>query len=126
MRQHLVFADQGGGGHLRHHEAGVQAGAGSEKRGQTFAERGIHHALETPFADAGQRAQRNCEEVEGEGERLAVKVAARDHVAVSSFDLGFHEDERIVDGGVGFGLKHRAAVGERVAHGAMHLRHAAQ
>ena len=36
------------------------------------------------------------------------------------------EDQRIIDGGVRFDLKNFAAMGQRVAHCAVHLRNAAQ
>ena len=60
-------------------------------------------------------------EVERERHRLAVEVAARDHlVAVSAKTSGLS----VAD--VDLGLEHVARKGERVARGAVNLRHAAQ
>ena len=127
MRQHFVFADQRGGRDLRHHESGVQAGAWRQKRRQTFIQRRIHQSLEPPLADAGQRAQRDRQEVQRKGQRFAVEVSAGDDVALQSVRFesvmktsGLSTAELI------FGLEDLAAVRQGVAHGAMHLRHAAQ
>ena len=54
-----------------------------------------------------------------------MKVSARDDVAFSLFRIR-NEDQRIVDRGIGFGLKHLAAVGERISHSPVHLWDAAQ
>src|ERR1019366_2239383 len=95
MRQHFVFTHQRGGGDLRHHEAGVHSRTRREKWRQAFAERGVYHALQPSLADAGQRAQSNGEKVEREGERLAVKIAARKNVALTIHRLRIlHEHER--------------------------------
>ena len=131
----LVFADQGGGGYLRHHEAGVQTRAGREKGRQVFVERGINEALQTTLGDAGQRAQCDGQKIERKGQGLAVEIAAGEDVAgdgsahdgfgAADFaDLG--EDQGIVDRRVHLDFEDGAAMGESVAHGAVDLRNAAQ
>src|ERR1700733_2186658 len=127
MRQHFVFTDERSGGHLRHHESGIEACAGREKWRQTLAERGIHEAFQTALADAGECAQRDREKVEREGDGLAVKISAREHIAFAIDRFGiFHEDEGIVDGGVDLALKYCAAMSERVADSTVYLRYAAK
>ena len=59
-----------------HHESGVEAGARRQKWRQSFVERGIHQPLQAPLGDARQRAERDGQEIEREGQRLAVEVAA--------------------------------------------------
>src|SRR5712671_7550534 len=83
MGEDLVLADQRGGGDLRHHKSGVEAGAIGEKSGQPFAQRWIHQALDASLRDSRERAEHDRQVVEGEGERLAVEVATGKNVAVN-------------------------------------------
>ena len=130
MRQHFVLADQRGGGHLRHHESGVQACAGSQEWRQAFIQRRVHQALQPALGDAGQRAERDAQKIQSEGQGLAWKLPPEMTSALgrpssrSYVDLQKHQ--RVVHRRVDFDLQHLAAVGQRVAHRAMHLRHAAQ
>ena len=56
-----------------------------------------------------------------------MKVSAGEHVALAVHRFRIlHEHQRVVDRRVRLDLKHRAAMGERVAHRAMHLWDAAQ
>src|ERR1700721_4058374 len=121
MGQYLVFANQCCGGYLRHHESGVQPGARGEKRRQAFAQRGIDQSLNAPFADAGQSAQGDGEEVEGEGQRLAVEVASGDHIAQRLFGVS-NKYERIVDRRIRLDLEYFTTVSKRVAHRSRALR----
>jgi hypothetical protein len=82
MRQYFVFAHEGRGGHLRHHESGIQSGAWRQKRRKAFAKGRVHHAFESSLADARKSAQRDAEVIEREGDGLAVKVTARNHVSI--------------------------------------------
>ena len=138
MRQHFVFADQRRGGDLRHHESGIQAGAGSQKWRQAFVQRRVHQALQPALGNSRQRAERDGQEIQDESQRLAMEISAGDDVSFSlrSFapldgrapvpDVALHEHQRIVHRRVDFDLHHLAAVGQRVAHRAVDLRHAAQ
>ena len=56
-----------------------------------------------------------------------MKVPAGEHITLAIHCLRIlHEHQRIIDRGVHLRLKHPAAMGQRVAHRAMHLRDAAQ
>src|SRR5712691_7447917 len=94
MRQHFILADQGGGGDLRHHEAGVEPGASGEKRRQAFIQRWIDEALNPPLGNSGERAERDAKEVEHERDRLAMKISAREDVAVFSGGASLRMDGR--------------------------------
>src|SRR5579864_6376076 len=85
----------------------------------------IHQALNPALADARQRAERDGQKVQSKSEWLAVKISPRDHLTLSILGVG-DKDERVIDGGIGFGLEDLAAVRERVANGAVDLRNAAQ
>lgn len=76
MRQDFVFADQRCGGDLRHHEPGIQAGTRSQKWRQTFTQGWVYQSLQPALGDAGQPAEGNAEEIQSEGQRLAVKIPA--------------------------------------------------
>src|SRR5208282_5975033 len=104
MRENLVFADQGGRGDLRHHEARIQARSRREEWRQTFAERGIHQSLDTPLADACKRTERNGQEIQSERQWFAVKVSSRNDVALRALRVG-DEDEGIIDCRVGLDLE---------------------
>src|SRR4029077_6567907 len=142
MRQDFVFADQRCGGDLRHHEPGIQAGPRSQKWRQTLTQGWVYQSLQPALGDAGQHAEGNAEEIQSEGQRLAVKIAAGYDVCFQaggtalrwaddgvrpevSWD-GFQEYQRIVYGRVDFNFHDFATVSERVANRAVDLRHAAQ
>src|SRR5437762_1940481 len=46
MRQDFAFARQGGGGNLRHHEAGIDSGVGREKGRQPLIEIGMDQPVD--------------------------------------------------------------------------------
>src|SRR5579872_1061942 len=125
MRQNFIFADQRCGCDLRHHEARVQSGARCEKWRQTFAQRGIHQSLNPSLADACQCAESNRQKIQGECQRLAMKISSGDYVALSVLRIS-DEDQWVINRGVGLRLEHFSAVAERVANCTMHLRNTAK
>src|SRR5579864_6406160 len=125
MRQYFVLAGQRRGYYLRHHESGIESRVARQKRRQAFVERGIDQAFDAPLRDPRQSAERDRHVVERESQRLAVKVAAGDHVAFRLFFIA-DEDQRVVDGGVHLGLKSTRAKFQRVAHRAVDLGNAAK
>src|SRR5579884_1243555 len=82
MGKHFVFADQRGSSDLRHHETRVQTRFVREKWRQAFVEGGIHEPFDPSFRNSSKSAQRNSQEIEREGDWLAMKIAAREHVGV--------------------------------------------
>lgn len=112
------FGDEGGGGDLEHHEAGFEAGVLGEEGGETFVEGGIDEAVDAAFADAGEGAEGEGGVVEGEGEGLAVEVAAGEGVVV--------EDEGVIGGGVEFDVDDAADFGQSIGGGAVDLGGAAE
>jgi hypothetical protein len=95
----------------------------------------IDETLDAAFADSGESAEHDANEIEGEGQGLSVEVAAREDVASLGFaglelglsDLAFvREDQRVIDGGIHLDLKNLARVGQRVSHGSVDLRDATQ
>ena len=82
MGQDFIFADQRRRRDLRHHETGIQACASGEKWRQALTQRGIYQALDSPLADACQRAQCDRQKIQGKRQRLAVEISAGDHVAL--------------------------------------------
>ena len=119
MRQHLALARERGGGDLRHHEAGVHAGVAREERRQPLVQVGMHEAVDAPLGDRREVRQRDREEVERHRHRLAVKVAAAQQLAVL-------EHERIVGRRIELAADDAGGEVDRVEHGPVHLRHAAQ
>src|SRR5262245_2552672 len=127
MGENLVLAGQRSGGDLRHHEAGVESRASSQKGRQSLIERGIYQAFDTPFRDSGQRSQCDRKIVECKGDGLTMKVSAGEYIALA--DLIFprsREDEWIIHRGVHLDLKCPPTEADRVANCTMNLRNAAQ
>lgn len=112
------FGDERGGGDLEHHQAGFEAGVLGEEGGETFVEGGIDEAVDAAFADAGEGAEGEGGVVEGEGEGLAVEVAAGEGVVV--------KDEGVVGGGIEFDIDDAAGFGEGIGGGAVDLGGAAE
>ena len=79
----------------------------------------IHQPLDARLADIGQLGDGDGREVGHDRHRLAVEVTAGDDAA----DL--REYQRVVGDAVDLDLQHAANVRQRVAHRAVHLRHAA-
>ena len=80
----------------------------------------VDQPVDGPFDDVGDLGQRDAEKVRRERQRLAVEVAAGDHLAL----VGEHQ--RVVGGGVDLDGHDLFDVGERVHHGAVDLRDAAE
>ena len=95
MRERLHLRGQRRGGHLRHHVARLQAAVAGQERRQV-AERRIDQPIGSPLADRRELHERDGEQVGGDRDRRAVKVAAGDDVAVVG------EDHRVVGRAVGF------------------------
>ncbi len=89
-----------------------------EEGGEAFVEGGIDEAVDAAFADAGEGAEGEGGVVEGEGEGLAVEVAAGEGVVV--------KDEGVIGGGVEFNVDDAADFGEGVRGGAVDLGGAAE
>ena len=79
----------------------------------------VGELLDPPLGDGAELGGGERQHVGGERHRLAVEVAARDHLA----SIG--EDQRVVGDGVHLHQHLALDVGEQVAAGAVHLRHAA-
>ncbi len=119
MGEHLVLAHEGGGHVLGYHEAGVEAALGGEEGGQAVRKARVNESLHAALRDARELGEGDGEEVHGEGDGLAVEVAAGDDVAV------FHDDG-IVRDRVKLALDDAADVIDRVAAGAVDLGGASQ
>ena len=72
----LFSEHQGRRQHLHEHHAGVQARVRRQEAGQA-AQVGVDQVLDAPLADAAQVGQGRRRQVGGQGDRLAVEVAAR-------------------------------------------------
>ena len=82
MGEHLVLGGERRGGHLRDHEARVEPAVAGQEGGQA-GERGVHELLDAPLADGAELGHRDGQHVGGQGDRLAVEVAAREQLAAS-------------------------------------------
>ncbi len=107
------------GGDLHHHVARRQPRVEREERRQPLGEVGIDQPFDPPLGQRLERGERDGEEVQGLRHRLAVEIAAGEH-------LPFPEHERVIGGGVELDLDDAAREPDRVAHGAEHLGRAAQ
>ena len=76
----LVLRDERGGGDLRQHEAGVQARLRGQEGGQA-GERRIDQHGDAPLGERADLAERQRQNVGGEGDRLGVEIAAGDDLA---------------------------------------------
>src|SRR5690606_14928875 len=81
---------------------------------------GVEHAVGATFGDRAEFGDGDRHEVGHEGQRLAVEVAARYHLAA------FGEDDRVVHHRTQLDLDHPAGVGDGVGGGAVDLGGAAQ
>ena len=72
----LVLGDQRRRGHLGDHEPGVEPGLGREESRQAGQGR-INQKRDPPLGERADLADRQRDRVGGEGDRLGVKVAAR-------------------------------------------------
>ncbi len=115
--QRLVFAGQGGGGHVGDHQAAVEAGIGRQEWRQA-RDTGVDHHGHAPLGDGADLGDRAGHRVAGQGHGLGVEVAAADEVVT--------DDQRVVRHGVGFAQQHQRRVAKLVQAGPHHLRLAAQ
>src|SRR5205085_3329285 len=120
VRQHLALVQERDGDDLRDHVARLDARASGEEGRQPLVLVGVDEAVNPSLDDVAEVHERYARVVEGDGERRAVEVAARNDLA----RVG--EDERVVGGRARLHFDGRARVRECVAAGPVHLRHAAQ
>ena len=119
MRQHLVFGNERRRRVLHDHVAAVHA-APLYEEGRQARKRGIDHALDAPLGNVRDLRKSNTRKVEAERHRLAVEVAARDHL------FRLRKDNGIVRDGIDLDLHFVLHVMHRVLAGAVHLGSAAQ
>ena len=115
----FVLGDERRRGHLGDHESGVKPRLGREERRQP-GERWIDQKRDPPLGERADFADRERNHVGGEGDRLGVKVAARQRF------VGIGEDERIVGNGIRFRNQRRRGLAQKIEAGPHHLRLAAQ
>ena len=119
MRIGFIFAGQRGGGDMGNHEPGIDAAVAHQKRRQA-RQRGVDQQRDTALGQRADFGSRDRQIVGGEGHRLGMKVAARQHF------MGIRKHQRIVGDGIGFAQQHQAGVTHLIETGAHHLRLAAQ
>ena len=78
MRERLVLRGQRRRGHVRDHEARVDAAVPDEERRQA-RQRGVDEQRDAPLRQRADLGDREREIVGGEGHRLGVEVAAGEH-----------------------------------------------
>jgi hypothetical protein len=123
VREDLVLADERRARDLRDHEARVEAAVPREERREAARQRRVHQLLDATLGDVAELGGRHRGEIEREGQRLPVEVAATDQVRVAFF---VEEHERVVGDAVDLAREHLAGPAEGVARRAVHLRHAAE
>src|SRR5947207_6848706 len=135
MRQHFILAHQRGSGDLRQHKSRIEAGAGGEKRRQTFIQRWIDEALKPPLGNSRERAERDAKEIEHERYGLAVEISAREDLAVecsraslclSGRGARSHTSskyQRFIHCGINFNIHHLSVMGKVIAASTIVLRH---
>ena len=132
MGEHLVLRHEGGRRVLGDHQPGIEAARGGEERRQPAVQARVEEQRGPPLADRPELRDRELREVEREGDRLAVEVAAADHPPaagrhrVLGRDPALREHERVVGRAVHLDVEDPSEVVERVADRAVDLRHAAQ
>ena len=101
------------------HQPALDARSLGEERGQAGREMRIHEACSPPFGDRRQLRDGHRGVVERQRQRLAVEVAAADH-------LSRREDEWVVGRRVDLDAEDALELRQRVASGAVDLRHASE
>src|SRR4029453_1107447 len=112
--------DQGRGRVLGQHQPRVEPRVTGQERGQVVVEGRVEQPVDPPLGDVGQLGQGDGQEVEREGQGLAVEVADRDDLA----RLGEHH--RVVGDRAELALDHLAGEGDHVPAGPAHLGGGAQ
>ena len=132
MGEDLVLGDEGGRRVLVDHHPRVDPGRRRQERRQPAVQVRIHEQRGPSLADRPELRQGDLGEVERQRDRLAVEVAAADHPAAAGRDgvlvgdPAAREDERVVGRRVELDVEDAPEVVERVPHGAVDLRDAAQ
>ena len=104
---------------MGNHESGIQAGiVGQESRQVSVL--GIQEPLDPALGDVGQHRKSNRHEIEGESQRLSMKVPARNHI------LRISEDERVVGCAVQFHGSHAPHILQAFSNRTMYLRYATE
>ena len=81
---HLVLAHHAGCRILRDHKAGIQSGIGNQKFRQ--APKAHDQLRDTAFGNISQLSQRNCKEIVGDRQRLAVEITSGDDLVLVGKD----------------------------------------
>ena len=115
----LVLRDECGRRHLRDHEARAEAWM-RRQEGRQAGQGGIDQHGNPPLGQRADLADRERDDVGGEGHRLGVEVAARQRL------VRFREDQRIVGDAVGLGRERLRRLAQYIERGAHDLRLAAQ
>ena len=118
--EHLAVGHQGRRRVLGQHQARVEARVAGQERRQVVVEGRVEQPVDPPLGDVGQLGQGDGQEVEHEGQRLAVEVADRDHL------VGLGEHHRVVGDRAQLALHHLAGEGDHVPAGPVDLGGAAQ
>ena len=116
--QALALVHNRCGGILRYHKPAVEAGTRHKERRQAAC--AGYQLVCAALRYARQLSKSHGKEVHRHGYRLAVEVAGRNYYVL----VGEHG--RIVGRAVDFVFEHRPHVFQSIAHGAMHLRYAAE
>ena len=122
MRQDRALCHEAGGHVLRDHQARLRTGLGDQERRERvrIATATVHQTVDAALGKRGELLHSNREHVERQGQRLAVEVAAAQHIAAVD------EEQRIVGNRTKLGLDRAVHVGESLTDGTEHLRDAAQ
>ncbi len=116
--ERLELVDERRGGVVGDHQPALDARP-FRQEGRQAREVRVHQPRRPSLADGGELRHREGRVVERQCQRLAVEVAAGDHLAAG-------EDERVVGGSVDLDAEDALELRERVARRAVDLRHAAQ
>src|SRR6185437_3930700 len=76
MRQYFVLAHQCCRRDLWHHEPRVQSSSWREEWRQALVQCGIYEALDSALGNSCEGAQRDRQEIEGEGQGFAVEISS--------------------------------------------------
>ncbi len=112
---------------LHDHEARFGGVFVADQEGrQPVVGRRIHQLVEPAFGNARQHGNRGFHVAHRQRERHAVEMAGGNDLLFDVVGLCVREHDGIVGKRVQFDLEHAPSLRQRVAHGTVHLRHAAQ
>ena len=103
----LFSRDQRRRGHLRNHEAGVEARLRRQERRQAGQRRIDKHG-DAPLGNRADLADRHRDHVGGEGDRLGVEIAARQGLVV------VRENQRIVGDAIRLGIRGSRGLAQQI------------